>query len=136
MSRSAETEPNLNTNWNRRWYDNFWIKLAGAAFASMGVGIVLINYASHQLESQRTSLEANLGSKIDPATEDIDTFMARADVFFDDYKQFRLDICESSLGSAMEGCEAVIAAAEESEEAQDGNTPTTIVTEPPTAQPN
>jgi len=112
---------------SKKWHHNYWVRLGAAAL----VGVGLITYGSVLLGHQRTSLEDNIGSKIDPAANDIDEFMVRADGFFDDYKEFRIDICQSALGTQMQGCDQVLAEAEEESDANEDasmHSATTIVT--------
>ncbi len=76
------------------------------------VGAQLTEQGTDQVRGEISQTGQELGvrldEKIDPTTKDLDEFMLKANGFFDDYQQFRLDICTSALGMQMEGCVKVL----------------------------
>lgn len=141
-----EREPLNSENKNNRRVDRIAPKgsirrgLVYLTFGLSGLYLVL-NQTAHQLLDQGTAKISNqLDTKIGPATKDIDEFMEKADGFYEDYGKFRIDICLSPLGGAMDGCVDILEdynkqkAKEESAAAV--TTTTTIATTIPGQMPN
>ena len=108
----------------------------------IGIALTGLYFVGDRLLQERTSevngqidqtgqeLSTQIDKKISPATEDLDSFMSKANGFFEDYEQFRIDICMSVFGEQMDGCQEVLDDYFKSKISEEASNPTTTIREP------